>query len=405
VIRWIKERLGTGPRNAIDRSDALLLDVRFLVDKSGNPLEPIRDMVDMGANAYRQGQTVIVACDFGISRSNAIAAGILSRIDSIRYDDAVRATLASTGEREIKLDLVEAVRAALGEAPNRTDRRAVLVTGATGFIGRVLVDRLQNNYKVLGPSRETLDLEKGAVALADYCTREEVGQIVHLAYPRAYTNTAAAASSFIMLRAILDTCRLLKIRLIFISGWVVFSGYPTSALAADETTPLLPKGIYAETKYTEEMLVDLHFKRGDIDRSICRFAPVYGAGSDRPRFIRTFHETALSEGLIKTHRFRNGRPALDLLHVSDAAEALMLILDTTTSDVFHFGTGILRTTAELGTMIGQLMARPIRHEEIYNDEDTSNISFPAQKARAVLNWQPKTKIEQGLVSLLSAKDW
>jgi nucleoside-diphosphate-sugar epimerase len=402
VIRWIKERLGTGPRNAIGDGPWLLLDARFLVDKAGNPTKPICDMIEQGANAYRQGQTVIVACDFGMSRSNAIAAGILSRIDAVPYDAAVREVMESTGEREIKLDLVETVRASLGESPQRTDRKTILITGATGFIGRNLVDRLQGTYKVLAPPRSVLDLDDGAAVFAAYCAREGVGQIVHLAYPRAYTNAAAAGSALTMLRVVLDTCRLLKIRLIFMSGWVMFSGYPASALIADETTPLRPKGVYGETKYLEELLVDLHYQRGDIDRTICRLAPVYGFGGERPRLIQTFHEAALNGEIIKTHKFRNGRPALDLLHISDAVEALTRVLDTTNSDIFHFGTGILQSTTDIASTIAQLVGKPMRHEEIIIDEYTSNVAFPAEKARSILNWHSKISVEQGLASMLSS---
>lgn len=78
---------------------------------------------------------MVVACDFGISRSNAIAAGILSLVENKSYDRAVQEVVDATAEREIKLDLVEAVRLALGEVRQQADRRTVLVTGATGFKG------------------------------------------------------------------------------------------------------------------------------------------------------------------------------------------------------------------------------------------------------------------------------
>jgi nucleoside-diphosphate-sugar epimerase len=400
MIRWIRQRLGTGPHEALGEGTWLLLDARHLVDKGGNPAQPIRKLIDEGAQAYRQGNSVVVACDFGISRSNAIAAGILSLVENKCYDLAVQEVMDATAEREIKLDLVEAVRLALGEVRPQADKRAVLVTGATGFIGRHLVARLQETHRVVGPPRKLLDLQNGAVNLANYCARECVGQIIHLAYPREYTNVAAAASSVMMLRTVLDTCRLLKIRLVFISGWVVFSGYSTVALVADEETPLRPKGIYAETKYIEEMLVDLHYRRGDVERSVCRLSPVYGPGGQRPRFIQTFHQAISRKDLVTTHRFRNGRPALDLLYVTDAAEALATVAAWPKSDVFHFGTGVLHSTTELATMIGRISGHAVRHQEIEMDEFTSNIAFPSDNARTQLNWSAKVQVEDGLANIL-----
>jgi len=237
--------------------------------------------------------------------------------------------------------------------------------------------------------------------LADYCNQETVGQIIHLAYPRAYTNAAAMASSLVMLRAVLDVCRLNKIRLVFVSGWVVFSGYSTSALFADEAMPMRPKGIYAETKYLEEMLVDLHFRRHEIERSICRLAPVYGPGANRPRLIRTFHEAILQGKPIMTHRFRNGRPAMDLLYVTDAVDALVRVAQTDHSEVYHFGTGQLHSTADIASVIGRLADRRVARGEIEIADDTSNIAFRSEKAKRDLGWQSTVGIEAGMASTLS----
>jgi nucleoside-diphosphate-sugar epimerase len=401
MTRWIRERLGTCAYDDVRQEGLTVLDVRHLVDKSGNPPGPISEIIRNGVEALRRGETVIIACDFGISRSNAIAAGILSLYESVPYDAAVRDVIRSTGEHEVKYDLVEAVRTALGVAQPRAPSQTVLVTGATGFIGRWLVRRLRETKKVVAPPRAVLDLEKGAVLLADYCNQETVGQIIHLAYPRAYTNAAAAASSLVMLRAVLDVCRLNKIRLVFVSGWVVFSGYSTSALFADEAMPMRPKGIYAESKYLEEILVDLHFRRHEIERCVCRLAPVYGPGSNRPRLIRTFHEAILQGKTIMTHRFRNGRPAMDLLHVNDAVEALVRVAQTDQSEIYHFGTGRLHSTAAIASVIGRLANRRVLHGEIEIADDTGNIAFRSEKATRALGWQSKVGIEAGLASMIS----
>src|SRR5262249_24102778 len=92
-----------------------------------------------------------------------------------------------------------------------------------------------------------------------------------------------------------------------------------------------------------------------------------------------------------THRFRNGRPALDLLYGDDAADALAAVAAWPKSDVFHFGTGVLHSTAELATIIGSLSGQAVRQREIAIDEFTSNIAFPSDKARTLLNWSAKVR--------------
>ena len=361
----------------------------------------MRRAIDAGVQALQRGEKVVVACDFGISRSNAIAAGILSRHVGRSYSWGIQEVIRATGEDEIKLELVETVRNSLGEGGQDAAKQAVLVTGGGGFIGRQLVARLQETVRVIGPPRSQFDLQSGAVSLADYCVKSEVAQIVHLAYPRNYTNVSSTGTSLQMLRTVLDVCRSLKIRLIYISDRVVFGGYPAAGLLADEALPLFPKGVYGETKYLEEMLVDLYHRRGEVERSICRFVAVYGPCGDRPRLIRAFHSAALEGTKIVTHRFRNGRPALDLLHVFDAADAIARVLSVPSNDVFHFGTGKLHETAEIAALIGRIAGRDIEREEIDIDDDTSNIAFRSTKAREMLGWEPRIGLEEGLASLLA----
>lgn len=396
MIRWITDCLGTGPYDQVGTGDWRLLDVRHLVDKAGNSDAAVAKVVRDGVEALQRGQKVVIACDFGISRSNAIAAGILSLAENRPYDQAVAEVIRTTGEREIKLDLIESVRSALGAARSSADRKTVLVTGACGFLGRPLLERLRQSGVALGPPRSELDLERGAAVLSNYCNGERVGQIIHLAYPRHYTNATAMASSLLMLRTVLDVCRISRIRLVFVSDWVVYSGQTETSIAADEATAMRPKGVYGETKYLEEMLVDLYHRRNEIDRSICRLTAVYGPGGDRPRFIRTFRAAVLRGETVATHKYRNGRPALDLLYVDDAVDALVRVVGCDHPDVFHFGTGKLHTTADLLQIIGRLSDRPVHHEEIPVDEDLCNVSMVSTKAHNLLGWSPQVSIEKGL---------
>jgi nucleoside-diphosphate-sugar epimerase len=404
LIRWIRENLGTAPRDEVGEGAFEILDVRHLVDKGGNSTDEVLKLVKQGVQALQNGQSLVVCCDLGISRSNAIAAGILSQKELIPFDLALQEVIAKTGEKEIKLDLAESVRIAVGGEVRAFGRHTVLVTGATGFIGRSLVERLKTTCQVLSPPSSELNLEDGAVALSDYCVRKHVGQIVHLAHPRKHTNSAAAASSMLMLRSVLDTCRLLNIRLVFVSCWTIYSGYKTAALLVDEATPVSAKGISGEIKLMEETIVDLYAIRNEIKRTICRLTQVYGLNGQRPHFIKSFHNAILSGQTVRTHKYRNGIPSLDLLHVSDAVEGIARAVAHNECDVFHFGSGHLTSTTDIALSIRDLVGLPIAHEEVEIADYTSNIAFPADKARRVLNWFAEVPVELGLARLLTSNE-
>lgn len=401
MIRWIRPRLGTAPFNEIPEGDFAIVDVRRLVDKSGNPSTVVLEAVEAGLQLLRAGRTVVIACDFGISRSNSIAAGVLSRAEGKTFDAALVDVIDATGEAEIKIAMIEAVRAALESVSRRSDRSSLLITGGSGFIGRHVPPLMTSEQRVLTPLRNTLDLEKGAAELGRYCCEQNIGQILHLAYPRQYTNTNAAGSSINMLRAVLDVCRTLDIRLIFVSSWVVFSGYASTSLWADESVALRSKGAYGDSKYIEEMLVRAHADRGDVKVSIARFAPVYGPGGDRPRLIGTFHQSLLRGETISTHRFRNGRPALDLLHVTDAAQALCSLISSGIDDDFHFGSGTLTETAAIAQLIAEIVQKPLRLDEIEIDDETSNVAMISAKAARRLDWKASVDVETGFRRMLN----
>jgi nucleoside-diphosphate-sugar epimerase len=93
---------------------------------------------------------------------------------------------------------------------------------------------------------------------------------------------------------------------------------------------------------------------------------------------------------------------LDLLYVTDAAEAISLVVSHPKSDVFHIGTGRLSSTAQCAELIGRIAGAPIRIEEIKIDSDISNIVFASEKAKAILGWSAKVGLEEGLSSTIKS---
>ena len=91
MIRWIYERLGTCAYEELEPDGFAIVDVRHLVDKCGNSYQLIAESIQQGIAAWKAGQTVVVACDFGISWSNAIAAGILTSAANLSFDEALSA--------------------------------------------------------------------------------------------------------------------------------------------------------------------------------------------------------------------------------------------------------------------------------------------------------------------------
>lgn len=403
TIRWITPLLGTGPALRVQQEAEMnIIDVRDLVDKAGNRADAVRQKITEGCDSLREGKRTVVCCDYGISRSNAVAVGILAMYESISFEAAVRRVLEATGEKEIKIDPLHAVRRALKVdlEGTRHERMRILVTGGTGTLGKPLCQKFSERYQVVTPNRQELDLQQGGTQLDLLVGENEADSILHLARPRVYTANIALGDMLTMLRNVIDVCIARDIKLFYLSGWEVYSGYRSSYLMADESLPLLPKGPYAETKYLCEILIEHSRRTQGLRCTMLRSCPVYGVGSDKPKFIFNFIDKIIRSQRIITHRYSNGLPALDLLYIDDLVMAVERAVDSDFSGNLNIGTGVITSTYKVAEILRDLLGGNSEIDSTLIESDTAGIAMDSGRAREVLGWQPTISLEQGLRLIL-----
>jgi nucleoside-diphosphate-sugar epimerase len=411
TIRWITPQLGTCPAEGLDRSLAVtVVDVRDLADRPGNRPDVVEAKIDEGYRSLAAGHRTVVCCDQGISRSNAIAAGVLARYERIPVAVATRRVLGATGETQIKLELIDAVRAALGEVPGRrggpeSDRGTrLLLLGAGGFLGSALVPKLSRTFEVAAPARRDYDLTSDLSALGLYAAELGITHVLHFARPRPGWTNQALGTSLIMLANLLDLCRSLGATLVYPSSSEVFGGYSSVALLADERMPMNPRSIEGEMKYLSEQLIESYSRQWEVTYAIVRSGYIYGYGDAiHPLFLRRFFDKALAGEEIATHRYRNGAPSLDLLHVDDYVDAIARIVQTDLAGVIHVGSGAGVSTADLARSIASLCNSESRLSRLEMDEHAANVLMNIEKARQRLGWAPGINLATGLEGLLARR--
>ncbi|MCL2206460.1 MAG: NAD-dependent epimerase/dehydratase family protein [Fibromonadales bacterium] len=404
MIRWIiQEKLGTAPANAdCIGNDVVVLDVRDLVDRSGNSANLIKSKIGEGVAFLESGKRVIVCCDYGISRSNAIAAGILSKFNKVSLSTALKEVIYSTGEKEIKIDVLNMVRLALNEKNNENDsiQKNILVTGGSGFVGKALLPLLNTKYNCFAPSSSDIDLLNGAAELDLYVKENKVSHIVHLANPRTYTSNKSLGITLTMLRNVLEVCKNNNVTLVYPSSWEIYSGYASNCLLADESLPPNPKGPYGETKWLCENLIKLFIEKHNLKVAMLRSCPLYGVGGERPKFLWSFIDYAKKALPIKTHCFLNGSPSLDLMYVEDFSSAIVAILDKNYCGYMNFGTGRLISTKEAAEIICGYIKSDSTIESVAISEYAPNIAMNNSLARQILGWEASIRFEDGIKRLI-----
>jgi nucleoside-diphosphate-sugar epimerase len=404
-VRWITTLLGTAAATeVIDApTDIYIIDVRDLVDKAGNGNSIIQEKVNQGITLLLAGKKIIVCCDYGISRSNAIATGILAIANKLSFDEALRQVQEATGETEIKLEPLNAVREALGFQNSKvleTKNSAVLVTGSQGFLGSVLCTALNNEFRVVSPTRRQIDIGTGRTQLDLLVSEENISSIVHLANPRIFTSNIAMGQSITMMRNIIDVCLSKNIPLVYLSSSEIYSGY-TGIIHANESTPAFPSGPYGETKYLVEILIEHCRQTKGLKCALLRSSLVYGTSQDKPKFLYNFIRKAQQNQKIITHHYNNGNPSLDLLHIDDLVSALVATLKSGFIDTINLGTGTLSSTLKIAEILRNHFdsSSPITQIEI--DSSFASISMNWDRAKAELNWQPTISLEKGINRLLA----
>lgn len=78
-----------------------VLDCRDMLDGSGNPLSLYKSKIEQGLEFIKKGSRIVVCCGAGVSRSNAIAAGILMFLEH-SYQDALDVI-----HEMVKIDLID----------------------------------------------------------------------------------------------------------------------------------------------------------------------------------------------------------------------------------------------------------------------------------------------------------
>jgi nucleoside-diphosphate-sugar epimerase/rhodanese-related sulfurtransferase len=381
----------------MDSANVSIVDVRELRDNQGNSTRLVMEKIQAALKSLEQGRRVVVCCDKGISRSNAVALGVLLG-RGMRYEEAVGLVVEKVGPH-IDLGLLHDIRSLFHDDEKPSDQEAVaniLVTGSTGFIGRPLVNALMPEHKVLGVGRD-LDLVHGLPLLDLYIKKNHVGLIVHLAHPRMRNSVSSMGEAIAMMKNILEVCRLNDLGLLYLSGLVVFSGYTSpSLLVARSSLQPRPKGTYGETKFLCEELVRMYQEANGLESAVLRPAAVYGEDMEESTIFSKFFEAAKHGHTIYTHRYRNGPPTFDFLYIGDLIEAIRLTLQSRPRAVLNLGTGRATSTYELARLITRITSSDSRVEMIDIDEDTYHVIVDPSEAKRDIRWEARTDLETGL---------
>lgn len=403
TIRWITEQLGTSPwKEELVTAPFDVVDVRLLRDAAGNSPALIQEKIAEAQNHLKDGRGVVICCDYGISRSNAIAAGVLARVEGIGLDEALERVIRATGETGIKIDFVQDVRRALGMEQSSTAAPKALILGLDSFVGRAV-----NALLEIGQGDEAIEQNRALVwnpVLLDAAMqRSGSNRLLFCWHPPGMDTNLAAGQLVTGLRNALEVCRVRKAGLVFLSGQQVFAGHKVAGqVSFGEADTPQPAGAAGDGLFLGEALIKQYAARYDMPTLIVRPPRVYGPGDERPWVLNTMVRKALAGEDITTHRYRNGFPVIELLHVIDLASALSSALETDLTGVLHVSAANSISTHDLAETVMRIAKSSSRLVTAEIPGDFRSVQLVSQIAHAIPEWTPTVRLEAGLAGLVAS---
>lgn len=265
----------------------------------------------------------------------------------------------------------------------------VVVTGASGFLGRAVVSSLVGRQmKAVAVSRHAVQIPGAEfIGVTDYRDTPcpPGASLIHLAEEAAISAAAGRGDAHV------DEVRE-RVTALATKGFrriVYASSGQVYRVSSEKVDP------YVRGKRAAEMIVD---KAGGV---IARLANIYGPRINRNTLIGDILRQIPGEGPL---RLRNTEPRRDFLWIADAAESLVAAGLGRATGCFDVGSGktiAAGDVARLALAVAGQASRSVISCAPASEKEADEIALDIAPMAASFNWHPRTSLQEGLSHLLT----
>jgi nucleoside-diphosphate-sugar epimerase len=404
MIVWVTKNLAVASCNDVIESGVSVLDVRHLVDKKGNDPQILRNEIGAGAKMLKEGNKIVVCCDLGVSRSVAVAAGILS-LSGKSFDKSLELILRKVHNQSLNLDLVEDIGNSIGfhrkTVLKKRKKMTILIISSEEFIGGKLVDLLAKDYTVYSLKEADVDLQRGALPIYSEIQKKKVDVIVDLLYPEPQNLINLLPQSVTATRNIMEACRLNKTPLIFLSTLHVFDGYKDKDLPVLESdVEPRPMSLYGQSRALCEQIIRWYRQLYKMDITILRIPNVYGENMEKTSFLFKLILSAVENKPITIHRYLNGFQRLDFLDIRDLSTAVERSIRFVPSEDINLGSRDQLSTLALARLVTKLANSKSAINIVNVKDDRRDLVADTKKTCKLLRMQAQGNLADGVKKII-----
>ncbi|MCP1615032.1 nucleoside-diphosphate-sugar epimerase [Azospirillum lipoferum] len=296
-----------------------------------------------------------------------------------------------------------------------SNQLCVLLTGATGFVGRHLASHLAAHGALV---HAVVRSGRNSNLLPPYITQhmdsegEELARIIENVRPDIVFHLASLYITdhkpqdinILINSNVLFGARLMEamsnagVRRLVNTGtsWQHFNG--------DQYDPV---NLYAATKQAFEAIISYYVSARGFSVTTLKLYDTYGPADSRPKLFHLLRNAA-EKG--ETLRMSPGEQLLDIVHIKDVVEAFrlagihLLRGKSGTQDFYTVSSGRCLPLREIVGLFEKVIAQPIPVEWGARSYRTREVMQPWRGGNSVPGWTPEISLEDGLKDLIHASE-
>jgi len=288
--------------------------------------------------------------------------------------------------------------------------KKILVTGATGFIGRHALPLLLNKgYEVHAvSSRPVKTKDKSYIwhqadltnskQRTDLITKVDPSHLLHFAWYAEHKKYWTSSKNLKWVQASLNLLDIFHEnggqRVLMAGTCAEYSWKHTEFI--ESTTPTNPGSLYGTCKHSLQLILESFSKTKGLSSAWGRIFFLFGPG-EHPERLVSFVIQSLLKG--KKAPCSKGDQIRDFLYVEDVASAFVSVLESNIQGPVNIGSGEPVKVKDLIALIGKKVGRSdlIRlGENPTAPDDPENLVADTTKLRQEVNWSPKYDLNSGI---------